>query len=269
MVKKLYKHEILAWLRVLTVIYSIILAVAALHRIIQCFENDSVSYSIIIGSATFMYVIALLSCIAAPVVFGVVRFHKNLFSGEGYLTLTLPVTTSAHLLVKVTTAVMFSIASVLVCLLSVLIITAGDVFGEVCKAISYLWSMIPTKASGHVAGYCIEILFLLLIQTFTQYLLYDTCICTGQLFRKNRILAAVGVYFGIYVISQILGTISSVFFVVLEPTGFLEQIMRFMQKHPYGVFHIALCGSAVLSAVMGLLYYLICHHILNKKLNLE
>ena len=269
MVKKLYKHEILAWLRVLTIVYGIVLTIAALHRVIQCFENESIPYAIIIGSATFMYVIGLVGCIVTPFIFGIVRFHKNLFSGEGYLTLTLPVTTSAHLLVKVSTAVLFSFISVLVCLLSVVIISMGDVLSEICKAISYILSQIPKEASGHVALYCAEILLILLVQATTEYLLYDTCLCIGQLFRKNRILAAIGVYFAFYAASQILGTVFSVILILVEPIALLESILLFLQKHPYGFFHITLCSIAVLTAVLGFVFYLICHRIIDKKLNLE
>ena len=42
MVKKLFKHEFLAWLRVLPIIYGITLIVAGMHRLLQVFENDSV-----------------------------------------------------------------------------------------------------------------------------------------------------------------------------------------------------------------------------------
>ena len=68
MVKKLYKHELLAWLRVLTIIFGIVLGVSVMHRIIQFFENDSMYYSIVNGSVSFMYMIALLVCSVAPLV---------------------------------------------------------------------------------------------------------------------------------------------------------------------------------------------------------
>lgn len=269
MVKKLYKHETLAWFRVLSVIFGIVLAVSAMHRIIQIFENDTIYYSIISGSASFVYTLAVMTCLAAPVVFGVVRFYKNLFTGEGYLSFTLPVTPANHLWVKVVTAVVFSLLSALVCLVSVLIVTAGEVFTEICNAAEYLIRQIPQDIAGHLAGYCAEILVLLIVSFFASFLLNDACICIGQLFRKNRILGAVGVYFGYYVITQILSTIMGVMLVILEETGSLDAIYSFIEKHEMETVHIALCGSIAVTAVMALVYWLICHHIMRKKLNLE
>lgn len=269
MVRKLYKHEILAWLRVLCIIFGIVLAVSVLHRVIQIFENDSLYYSIINGSASFMYGMALLVCIMAPVVFGVVRFYKNLFTGEGYLTFTLPVRAADHLWVKLWTAVGFSVVSGIVCVISVLIITAGDVFTEICKAVAYLLKMIPEKMTGHAVVYCLEMLALLVVSTAGSFLLYDTCICIGQLFRKNRILAAVGVYFGFSVVKQILSTLLGVVLAVLEASGSMDGIYTFIETHVAEAAHIFLCGSTVATAVFALLCWLVCHFIIRKKLNLE
>ena len=269
MVKKLYKHEFLAWLRVLPVIFGILLAVAGLHRIIQCFENDTVSYRIISGSASFMYAVMLMVCIASPVVFGIQRFHKNLFTGEGYLTLTLPVTPGNHLWVKSLTALAFSLISLVVCLLSVVIITAGEVLTEICKAGVYLYQRIPQQIVKHLPGYMAEGVFLVLVSFFASYLLFYTCICIGQLFRKNRVLAAVGVYFAYYVINQMVGTAMGVGMVLLEEAGKMERIYRFIADNPYRTIHIGLCGGIVLDGLLALAFFLICHHILKKKLNLE
>ena len=269
MVKKLYKHEFLAWLRVLPVVYIITLSVAAVHRIIQFFENDTVYYGIISGSAIFVYVIALLACAFTPIIFGITRFYKNLFTGEGYLTFTLPVTPGNHLWVKVLTAVAFSIMSLLVCLASFVIITAGDVLGEIWKAAEYLLKQIPQEYAGHLLGYCGEFLVLLLVSSFGTYMLYYTCICIGQLFRKNRVLAAVGVYFGYYMINQVLSTVLGVMMAVFEQTGVLENVYLWIGEYALETVHIAFGGSIVISAGLGLVYWLICHTVIRKKLNLE
>lgn len=269
MVKKLYKHECIAWLRVMTVIWIATLAVAGVHRIIQLFESDTVYYGIVSGSAIFVYAVAVLACMAAPTVFGITRFYRNFFTGEGYLTFTLPVTQRAHLWVKASTAVCFSVVSALVCLMSVMLITAGEMFCEILKAADYLLREIPQELSGHIALYALEYLVLLLVALFASHLLYDTCICIGQLFRKNRILAAVGVYFGLYLISQIFGTVFSVVLVILGEAGVLDQLTSLAAQHPVASVHIALCTAIVLSGLSALVYWLICHGILRRRLNLE
>lgn len=269
MVKKLYKHEFLAWLRVVPIIFAITLITAAFHRVLQIFETNSVYYNIVNGSALILYVVSLLVCLAAPIVFGVVRFYKNLFTGEGYLTFTLPVKTTTHLNVKVITSVVFSIASFLVCLLSALIITAGDVFTELWKAFVYLWKQIPKEDAGHLMGYAAEFCVMMAVGMFTSVLLYNSCLCIGQLAKKNRILLAVGVYFGYYMLTQVLSTVFIIIFTVLETADALTPIYDFVAAHPWASGHIGLCGMIVLEAVLGFILWLVCRFILRKKLNLE
>lgn len=269
MVKKLYKHEFLAWLRVMAIVYIVTLSVAAIHRLIQLLENDTVYYGLINGSAIFVYIVALIACMAAPVLFGISRFYRNFFTGEGYLTFSLPASQASHLWVKVSTAVAFSILSVLTCLLSVVIITSGEVLSEICKAADYLFRMIPKDVSGHLVGYCVEFLLAMLLGCLGTHLLYETCICIGQLFRKNRVLAAVGVYFGFYIVSQIISTVLGVVLVVLEESGALDSVYLFMEKHMLETIHIVLSGSCLLNLLLAGAFWLICHKILCKKLNLE
>lgn len=269
MVKKLYKHEFLAWLRVIPLIFGILLAVAGMHRIIQFFESDATYYTIINVSGIIMYVIALLVCLAAPVVFGVTRFYKNLFTGEGYLTFTLPVSTTQHLWAKTLTALCFSIASILAALLSVVIITAGDVFNELCLAGSYILRHIPKDIIGHVIGYAAEFVLLLLVAFLYSHLMLSSCVSIGQLFRKNRVLAAVGAYFGYYVISQIFGTIFIIVMVALEGTQLMQDISLFISDHPYATIHLFLCGLTVLYGIICAVFFLISRYIIRKRLNLE
>lgn len=269
MVKKLFKHEYLAWLRVLPLIYGITLAVAAMLRLIIFFENDSIYYGIVLGSAIFMFCVALLVAFAAPTVFGILRFYKNLFTGEGYLTHTLPVTPAAHLWVKLLTAASFDLISLLVGTLAVMLATAGEVFTEICKAADYLFKQIPAEFVGHAAGWLAELILLLIISIFSSYLLYYLCICLGQLARKNRVLAAVGVYFGYYMLSQILSTVLMTVVTILGETGVLDSLLELVALHPAASVHIFMAGMIVLGALFSLVYYLICHRIIRKKLNLE
>ncbi len=269
MVRKLYKHEFLAWLRVIWIVWTIVLVSAIFNRGIQLFENDSIYYGILFGSGVLLYVVALLCCMAFPLIFGIVRFYRNFFTGEGYLTFTLPATKAQLLWVKISTAVCFSIVSVVVCMASGCIVMAGEVLEEVCKAAAYLMSLVPADLTAHLIGWAVELLLLLLAADFAGHLFYYTCICIGQLFRKNRVLAAVGVYFGFYVIAQILSTVGMVVFTMLTAAGVWDGIIVWIAEHAEIAVHSYLGGFAVLTVLMGLVYYWICHHIIHKKLNLE
>lgn len=269
MVKKLFKHEYLAWLRVLPLIYGIALVIAAMLRLLIAFETDSIYYNIVLFFAVLMFGASLLVTMAAPTVFGILRFYKNLFTGEGYLTHTLPVTPAAQMWVKLLAAVSFDLASLLIVLLAGIIAASGELFTEICNAIAYLFEMIPEDMAGHLAGWGAEFALLTLALLLTNYLMFYLCICIGQLVRKNRVLAAVGVYFGLYVISQIISTIMTVVFAILGESGALDNLLLQIGEHPIASSHIFLCCTTGLTMLLGIAYYLICHRIIRKKLNLE
>lgn len=268
MVKKLFKHEILAWCRIMPIVYIIFLFIAAMGRFIQVFESDSVAYNIMFFSAIAVYVIGIIACFAFPTVFGIVRFYKNLYTGEGYLSFTLPVTPANHIWVKLLTAFMFDIFSFLVVILSAVVIVSGEVFSELIKAVSYVVKQIPLDDGVHLVLYIVEIVLVLIIALLMKYLTYYMCITIGQLFNKNRILASVGVYFAYYIVCQILGTVLGVVFMILGETGVFDSI-TFPEVHPYAFVHITFCAMIVIYALIAMVYFLIIHRIMRKRLNLE
>ena len=77
MVKKLYKHEFIAWLRVLPLVWLITLAVSGIHRLVQLLETDTVYYDILNASGLIVFFVAIFACLLFPVIFGIVRFYRN------------------------------------------------------------------------------------------------------------------------------------------------------------------------------------------------
>ncbi len=269
MVKKLFKHELLSYARLLFPIYGILLMISVFTRATQLFESDSTIYHIICASSWIFFVIAIVVAIVLTTVFIIVRFYKNLFSGEGYLTLTLPFTPSQHIRVKLLTAVLVEFVTGLLVLLSILIVTEWDVLNEIGKALTYLIDHIPQKWQDHLPLFVIEILILLVVSIFSNYLMYYTCISVGQLSKKNRVLAAVGVYFIIYFIYQAIGTAFGIAMAFLTETPLLDNITTFCENHPIGAIHIGFTVTLVIELAVTAAYYLITRHILCNKLNLE
>lgn len=273
MVKKLFKHEFLAYIRVMGVVYLVLLGVAALSRFVQFFEAETVPYNIVRGASFAMYGICALGTLAANTVMAVVRFYRNLFTGEGYLTLTLPVTPAQHIWVKVLTALCMEAVTWLVVMASGCVITAGEVLVEVIKAAAYIGDQIYGVIGFHGAVFGAELVIVMAGQFAAAMMLYYLCIAIGQLFRKNRILAAVGAYVGFYILSQILATVYMATFSVYAMTGAferdMEQLWRFVDAHPYTAMHSFLWIGFAVQAVFFLVEFLAVKGIITKKLNLE
>ena len=269
MVGKLYKYESYTYLKTLLPINIILFAVAIASRFIQIFDIDFFVYDIIVNSAAFMYFVTLVVCFAAVFVIAIARFYKNLYTAEGYLSFTLPVTATQHILVKFTTAVAFMLLTVVSAVVSFMIFSAGDLFVEIVKVVEYLLKKAYSVIGINTAFYIAEFALLLIVTFCTNLLLYYSCISIGQLFKKNRVLGAVGVYFIYYIITQIIGTIFIIAIVTVEKVGVLEKIAKVIADNYKLFIHIGLFGMAVVYAALAVAFFFINKHIMTKKLNLE
>lgn len=265
MVKKLFKHEMHALWRLMIPIWCMLGGASVLGRLIQLFEQDSVAYSIISGSAVFFYIVLLVACIVCPFVFAVTRFYRNLFTGEGYLSFTLPVTASQHIWVKLAVAMITQLVTLVAAALSVVVVTFGDLTIEIGKALWYLFKYFTRSWGAHMPMYLIEGIVGILLLLVSEILLYYACICIGQLSKKNRILTAVGAYFGFYAVKQVLGTI-----VLLISVGIdWNPLLMWMFENPFATVHLAMCGGLLWFALLGTFYFFLSHYIISRRLNLE
>lgn len=273
MVKKLFKHEFIAYWRVMSIVYLVLFTVAGAGRVIQFFETDSTPYKIVFTFSCITYGISILAALGFTFVLGIVRFYKNLFTGEGYLTLTLPVTPSQHIWVKVATAVCMELVTLVAVLLSGCIITAGDMLVEIWKAAAYLLGQLWGEIGAQSIAIGSEIAVLFLLGSFSSYLLYYTFIAIGQLFKKHRILAAVGAYFVYYIASQVVSTILVVVISILSMSGaldgFFAWLVELSQHHPYILTHGTIWVCALLPLAAIWVEFLIIRGIVSRKLNLE
>ncbi len=277
MVKKLYKHEFAYYLRSMLPVYGILLAIAAMSRIIFIFEADNTVYEIISSIAVLSYVLAIVAALVMTMVFTITRYYRHLFTSEGYLSFTLPITPTQHILTKLNAAVVFHLLSVLVVIVSACIITSGDVLVEVIKAIDYIFGELPavfakefrdtTAAQWQVNFwlFVIEFIVLIIAAYIYQMLLFYSCITVGQMFNKNRILAAVGVYFGYYMATQAVGTV----FVIVSTLLPWEDLSLIFQDAPIPCIHGVMLGSLLLNLLISTAMFFICRYIIRHRLNLE
>lgn len=265
MVKKLFKHEMHALWRLMIPIWCILFGVSVLGRLIQFFEQDSIAYNIVNSSAIFFYVVSLIACLVCPFVFAVIRFYRNLFSGEGYLTFTLPVTNHQHILVKWIAAVITEVVTLFAAAISVMLITFGDVAWEISKAAWYLIKLSVRAWGGHLPMYIVEAVIGVIAVFAVETMLFYTCICIGQLSRKNRILTAAGAYFGFYALKQVVGTMVLLMATVID----WVPLFRWIGDHPFATIHMLLWGGIAVEAFIGYGLYWLSHRLITHRLNLE
>lgn len=267
MVKKLIKHEFIYYIRTLAIFLPILLVFGIMTRILQIFENPSSHYLIVFVSSMIMLYISSFVCLFFTFILSIVRFYKNLYTSEGYLTYTLPISNSQHIFVKLIVSVSCYVISIFTVIITWVI--AGSGFEDIWNSLGSLISGLYTNYNGfHITLYIIEIIICLLVALIYSHLLFYTCITIGQTAKKNRILVAVGAYFAYYMITQILGTIFLIFITLFNFDIFIY-ISDFILSYPYASLHILFLGIILIYGGLGTLFYYITLKIMNKKLNLE
>ncbi|MEG2073316.1 MAG: hypothetical protein RRY54_00970, partial [Angelakisella sp.] len=210
MLVKLIKYEFKSTARVFLPIYALLLFFAVLGNFALgntfAAAGDSDFGNIISGIVMFGYVMAIFSIIIVTAVVILQRFYKNLTGDEGYLMHTLPVSVHSHILSKGLVAFVWEIASIAMVLLSVFIlcfhpscfVSFSEFWSELCQVIQFCFAEIGFGLIANIA---------LMIVTMIASVIYETlfiyaAISIGHTFKKHRIVASVGAYMIMNMISQ-------------------------------------------------------------------
>ncbi len=269
MVKKLIKYEFIYYIRQLAIFLPIMLVIGIVTRIVGLIDNDSTLTDMAVASSYLMLFMGAFALCLYPTLQGINRFHKNMYSAEGYLTFTLPVTNAQHIFVKLLASVTASLACFFTVALSVLIAVPSAVSRFFNELGELLGAIADSAGAVNLSFYIVELLILAILSLASAPLLYYTCITIGQTAKKNRTLMAFGVYFIFYIISQVLGTAALMIITLLGESGALRGIVIFIENNAAAFFHILFWVLILISFAWAALCYFLNLYFMNRKLNLE
>ena len=272
MVGKLIKYDFMSFFRLLFPVQLIIIGIAAISRIVQIFENDSSAYKISFISSIVLLSISCVVALIMTIVISIVRFYQGMYSNEGYLSHTLPVTPAQHIIAKLIVSIIFEIGSIFAIFLALNVVTLGEVATEVYKAGFYLFGEALEMMQGHVILYLIEAIVLLLVWEATAFLMFYFCLSIGQLVNRKKILLAFGVFFGLYMLAQIFFTIMIITGTALAQNdswiNLARDVLDWVAVHRLGTIHLVLCGMILINGIFGFVYFIITKLIMTVRLNL-
>ena len=206
------------------------------------------------------YIIALVGIVFLSNFYPAIYYYRNLFSNQGYLTFTLPVSPWATLCSKVIVAFVWSLVNLIITVFSVLF-TSGYPrtwqfnFGNQLHDVSI--NMENTIGYGFTAVVLIAIL-LIMVSLFSSVMTMFFAITIGQLMTKHKVLGSILAYIGINIVIQVISGIALVPFA-----------LTFQDASPNILFNVFGWGSMFLSLALGVLFYFLSGHILKKKVNLD
>ena len=215
MVRKLLKHELFALFRILVWFMGAVLLLGVLSRIAYTLTPSDIKSTYGIGAflaMTFvilMHNFAVMALCSAAAIVSLVHFFRSLFTGEGYLTFSLPATPTQLLISKFLGAFIATAACVLTAIISELIAmpisdwTFLQLLPDIFAVVGAYLASEPLIA--------VEIALLIIVLLPTELLYLYLVASIGQLFTKGRVPITIALYYGIS------STVSFLFILFLLP----------------------------------------------------
>lgn len=261
MLSKLFKHEFKYYIRIYSAVYIIIAVTAVLTKFLPTLvegvseESETLFHvviiffiSLLIGGITFI----LFGASVISYFVGIKRFNKSMFSSEGYLTNTLPVTSASLIAVKLTTTVIFYIITRIVCSFVWQIVLLDD-FDFSTLLLEFGTSSYDSSMAEIITDFLSGIL------TYSAFILMSyMCLAMQSSFRMSKfvtILCAIGLLFAnVIALAIILGIVSGV-----TDTDILRDDFALTENIVSIVYYTVICTGL----------FFITNLLVSKKLNLE
>ncbi|WP_343210449.1 hypothetical protein [Anaerolentibacter hominis] len=261
MLGKLMKYESKAMGRILLPLYIGLLVISGINRIFLEFLSGSTVGSRISAITTVIYIFMIIAVSIATFILIIIRFYKNFLGDEGYLMFTLPVKTSANLNAKMLVSSLWSILSVIVVIVSlVILLMTSNGWNNITDGISFLSSQfwLEFSTSNGILIIIEFVIFMLTGVVFGPLLIYASA-AIGQLIMKNH--KVLGGFVGYLIISTAAQIISLLF--MFLPSMNIDNLSN------TAAVHLVLLMGIVMVAIMNVVLYFITHFVLSRKLNLE
>lgn len=270
MFRKLIKHEWRATAGTQGLLAAAALGVSVLGGIILrtvTEHGDQLPDLAIIGivlSLVFMG-LAIMGCVIAMSILLLVRFYKNKFTDEGYLTFTLPASSHQIFLSSFVNMLIWSVISGVVLLLSILLFLTIGIYNVdwVDQVFSSELKWILTEITPD-PGYIAVFILQCIIGSLYSIVITMTCITVGAVIaKKHKILAAFGIYYGI---SYLSGIISNMAAIVLNLQGL--DALYVSESSIYSATIQSMLVTIVWEVLLIAGGYILSTQLMKKKLNL-
>lgn len=284
MLKKLIKHEWEATRRILLPLNLTIVLITVVGCFFLCTDILQLDNSLpLVILLIVFYALSMIVLTFAAYIYLMVRFYRNLFTSEGYLMFTLPVTRTQLLNSKLIVAFLWNCFNILLTVVSIFAISFSSsyyalVHDSVTDGNAFLSGLVTAVSGGtqttasiqDVFGYSLPTLIVvccitLIVSSFFSLTMGYLAITLGQLMERHKLIASIGFYIAFYIVIQVL---SSILMIVINLNTLLgaESDPLALTRSIYGSL---LPATTVFNLILGVIFYFITRLILGKKVNLE
>lgn len=237
--------------------------------------DDSNDWKVLFRVLVGAFITLCGSAVLLTFIFSVVRYQKKMYSDEGYLLNTLPANPVLHILSSLITEYIWTIAIAAVDVVALIISAGGlDFWRGFLTPIRYVIEIDP--------AFAIYLLTFMLIFPGTLMLTLIFVINFGYLFRSHRVLAGIGGYVGLMIISNIL---SSVVYMISGKSNFNAATMKILSDNPdyitsdesYQIVMRELAkltsGTYISTSIVNVIFFaaifIVSSYILKKRFNID
>ena len=275
MLRKLLKYDFLSVIKFwcIAAITSLGLGLLA-GGCINVFNSDRHLPMIVDTSAVILFVIALIGIVAfsfLSMILVYVRFYKNLFTDEGYLTFTLPVKISQILNSKIILGWVMSVAALIVTFIDLVVMLAIGIPDEIFNIENYrnlieILKIVVEKIGWYLIVYILEGIVLFGLFILFAQLFLNACITFAALItKKARVITAIGIY---YVANGIFSFVLEMIIIFAAPS-LIEKMVGLTENTLHIAFIISLLCAVVFCFMGCMLLYALQYWMLDRKLNLS
>ena len=262
MLGKLLKYD-LKWIYKLVIVFYALAFIFSLFSRMFLSIGDSLLWSILSKISSGIAVSMLVSSIINTLMRSWVRFVRNIYKDEGYLTNTLPVSKRDIYLSKVLSSIIVMLTTTIVIITCLFICYYSkeniDILKKVLEmtASSYNTSVIKLILTIGMIFF-LELTFILLVGY--------TGIIIGHSSNNNKIVKSIIWAFGMYIFTQLI-TIGLIYIIGL----FNKDIMNIITTNIVSIKGIKniLVGGIVMYIIYNIIYYFIGKRELEKGINID
>lgn len=274
MLKKVFKYEWKSIFPLLLGVHGVGLVVAIICRIgIELLGGIKGELELMACLLLFAAIMAIGCIIAYTHFYCGYRFYKSVFTQQGYLTNTLPVTADQLIWGKGFTMLIWSFLDFLWAVIAIMILAlsskeAFDFLRELPGALTGLFRPATPMFARLIVLSVILTPFFMMLQIYVSAAI-------GNLFTGHKLLATIGTYIGIGFVQQVLALIiigfSSPYLAELSKKADLHSGDMYVQYYvPAERFlNLTVLLSLIFSILCSIGFYFLCRYVLNRKLNLE
>jgi len=285
----LFKHEMRATAKTFMWFYIAFAAIAVVNAFISPFAGgispalaqSGGAIQTIAGGGDFapnaikgvfmaLYIASIFVIALVTVVIIILRFYRNLLGDEGYLMMTLPVTREQHILSKMFAAVIWSVCTFVLVILSLLLLlhNSGALAAITNGSNDLLANGTPLDR------WITQIVIILIVSTFTSTLMFYAAMSIGPNLLKNRIGGSILAFIIIYIASQVVMSVilwgMSSAIIGAPPSGPRgpNVLGNLMPINMIGAVDTFFWGTLVGTAAIGVVCWFLTRYMLKRKLNL-